>query len=79
MLVVDYYVLRKRQLNLHLLYDEEGPYKGVNWAAIIATVAGVVVALIFNKISWYASLIPAGLTYYILMKSMPSARRFLAN
>ena len=78
-LVVDYYVLRKRQLNLHLLYDEEGPYKGVNWAAIIATVAGVVVALIFNKISWYASLIPAGLTYYILMKSMPSARRFLAN
>ncbi|HRO14853.1 MAG TPA: NCS1 family transporter [Paracoccus sp. (in: a-proteobacteria)] len=78
-LVVDYYVLRKRQLNLDLLYDENGPYRGVNWAAIVATVVGVVVALIFNRISWYASLIPAGLTYYILMKSMPSARRFLAN
>ena len=51
----------------------------MNWAAIIATALGVVVALIFNRISWYASLIPAGLAYYILMKSMPSARRFLAN
>lgn len=37
-LVVDYYLLRKRQLNLDLLYDENGPYRGVNWAAIIATV-----------------------------------------
>ncbi|MCZ0964358.1 NCS1 family transporter [Paracoccus benzoatiresistens] len=78
-LVVDYYVLRKRQLNLDLLYDEEGPYKGVNWAAIIATAVGIVFALIFSGISWYASLIPAGLSYYVLMKSMPSARRFLSN
>lgn len=78
-LVVDYYILRKRQLNLDLLYDEEGPYKGVNWAAIIATAVGIVFALIFSRISWYASLIPAGVTYYVLMKSMPSARRFLSN
>ena len=47
-LVVDYYLLRKRQLNLDLLYDENGPYRGVNWAAIIATALGVVVALIFG-------------------------------
>lgn len=78
-LVVDYYILRKRQLNLDLLYDEDGPYKGVNWAAIIATAVGIVFALIFSSISWYASLIPAGVAYYVLMKSMPSARRFLSN
>ena len=78
-LVVDYYILRKRQLNLDLLYDEDGPYKGVNWAAIIATAVGIVFALIFSGISWYASLIPAGVTYYVLMKSMHSARRFLSN
>ncbi|SNR50961.1 transporter [Paracoccus sediminis] len=78
-LVVDYYVLRKRQLNLDLLYDEDGPYKGVNWAAILATAIGIVFALIFSGISWYASLIPAGLSYYLLMKTMPSARRFLSN
>ncbi|MDQ1901606.1 NCS1 family transporter [Paracoccus sp. WLY502] len=78
-LVVDYYVLRKRQLNLDLLYDENGPYKGVNWAAFIATAVGIVFALIFSGISWYASLIPAGVTYYVLMKTLPSARRFLSN
>lgn len=78
-LVVDYYVLRKRQLNLELLYDANGPYRGVNWAAIIATTVGVVSALIFSGVSWYASLIPAGLSYYLLMKSLPSARRFLSN
>lgn len=78
-LVVDYYILRKRQLNLDLLYDEQGPYKGVNWAAILATATGIAFALIFSSISWYASLIPAGLSYYILMKTMPSARRFLSN
>lgn len=78
-LVVDYYVLRKRQLNLELLYDPNGPYRGVNWAAIIATTVGVVSALIFSGVSWYASLIPAGLSYYVLMRSLPSARRFLSN
>lgn len=37
---------------------------------------GVVVALIFSGVSWYASLLPAGLTYWLLMRVMPSARRF---
>ncbi|MDO5621058.1 MAG: NCS1 family transporter [Paracoccus sp. (in: a-proteobacteria)] len=78
-LVVDYYILRKRNLNIDLLYAETGPYAGINWAAIIATAAGVFVALLMPGISWYASLIPAGLTYYILMKTLPSSRRFLEN
>lgn len=78
-LVVDYYVLRKRELNLDKLYDENGPYRGVNWAAMIAALIGVVVALIFSGVSWYASLLPAGLTYYLLMRYMPSAQRFMEN
>lgn len=75
-LVVDYFVLRGQKLDLEKLYDPEGPYKGVNWAAVIAMAVGVVVALIFSNISWYASLIPAGLIYWLLMKTMPSAQRF---
>ena len=78
-LVVDYYILRKRKLNLQKLYDETGPYRGVNWAGMIAALVGVIVALIFSKVSWYASLVPAGLTYYLLMKNLPSAKRFLEN
>lgn len=77
-LVVDYYVIRRQKLNLLHLYDEAGPYRGVNPAAIIATVAGVVFALMFTGVSWYASLIPAGATYYVLMRVLPASRRFLA-
>ena len=78
-LVVDYFVLRKQELNLDKLYDPEGPYKGVNMAAIIAMCVGIVFALIFSGISWYASLLPAGILYYLLMKHLPSAQRFREN
>lgn len=76
-LVVDYFVLRKQELDLDKLYDPEGPYQGINMAAVIAMAVGVVAALIFSGISWYASLLPAGITYYLLMKNLPSAKRFL--
>ncbi len=75
-LVVDYYIVRKRTLDLEKFYDEKGPYSGINWAGFIAAFVGVVVALIFSSVSWYASLIPAGLTYYVLMNTLPSAARF---
>ena len=77
-LVVDYYFLRKQKLDLDNLYDENGPYKGVNMAAVIAMVVGIVVALLFSSISWYASLIPAGAIYWILMLKMPAAQRFMS-
>lgn len=75
-MAVDYYILRKRTLNVERLYDPEGPYKGVNPAAVIALVAGLIIAFTFTSISWYASLIPAGLTYYVLMKNWSVCQRF---
>lgn len=75
-LVVDYYLIRKRTLNLQHLYDAEGPYRGVNYAALVATAIGVVAALSLSSISWYASLIPAGLSYYLLMQYWPACARF---
>ena len=77
-LVVDYYFLRKQKLDIDKLYDENGPYKGVNMAAVIAMAVGIIVALIFSSVSWYASLIPAGAIYWILMLKMPSAQRFMS-
>ncbi len=76
-LVVDYFVLRRQVLDLDKLYDPEGPYSGVNWAAVIAMGIGVVAALTFSGLSWYASLLPAGISYYLLMQVLPSAQRFL--
>lgn len=78
-LVVDYYVLRRRTLNLTHFYDADGPYRGVNWAGIVATVLGAVTALSFPAVSWYASLVPAGLAYWLLMTRWDVCRRFLSN
>ena len=77
-LVVDYYILRKQKLDIDKLYDPNGPYKDVNMAAIIAMGVGIVVALIFSSVSWYASLLPAGIIYWVLMLKMPAAQRFMS-
>lgn len=74
-LAVDYYLIRKQNLNLKALYDPEGPYRGVNWAGVIAAMVGAAVAFIFVDVSWYAGLIPAGLTYYLLVQTA-AYRRF---
>jgi NCS1 family nucleobase:cation symporter-1 len=76
-LVVDYYLLRGRTLKLEQFYDAQGPFRGVNWAGIAAVAAGAAVALTFSSVSWYASLLPAGATYWLLMKHWAPARRFL--
>lgn len=75
-MVVDYFILRRRKLDITKLYDENGPYKGVNYAAVIAALAGALVALTFSSVSWYASLIPAGVTYYLLMQYWQPCQRF---
>ncbi|WP_027967377.1 NCS1 family transporter [Halomonas halocynthiae] len=75
-MVVDYFLIRRRSLDLDKLYDEHGPYRGFNPAALIATVVGIAAALSFSQVSWYASLIPAGLTYLLLMRYWAPCQRF---
>lgn len=75
-MVVDYFILRRRTLDLDKLYDENGPYRGVNYGAVLAALAGAAVALTFSSVSWYASLLPAGIIYYLLMCHWQLCRRF---
>lgn len=75
-MVVDYYFIRKRTLNLEKYYDENGAYRGLNYAGFIASAVGAVIALYFSKVSWYASLLPAGLVYYVLMQYWGPCQRF---
>jgi NCS1 family nucleobase:cation symporter-1 len=75
-LVVDYFIIRRRTLDISKLYDENGPYRGVNYAAIFASLIGAAVALWFSSVSWYASLIPAGVSYYLLMNNWSACARF---
>jgi NCS1 family nucleobase:cation symporter-1 len=76
-MVVDYYVIRGRRLDLAALYDTDGTFRGVNYAALVAVVIGVAVAFTFPAVGWYASLVPAGLAYYLLMRRWTACRRFL--
>ena len=75
-MVVDYYILRKSQLDINMMYDKDGPFNGINWAAIIAIIVGAIASLFVMDLSWYVSLIPTGVVYYILMKVMKSAAPF---
>lgn len=75
-MVVDYFIIRRRRLDVGKLYDPQGPYRGVNYAAIFASLLGAMVALSLSSVSWYASLVPAGLSYYLLMHHWPACQRF---
>ncbi|WP_207662173.1 cytosine permease [Clostridium sp. AM58-1XD] len=78
-MITDYYILRKKKLDLDMLYDENGPFKGVNWQGIAATLAGAAVSLIFIDLSWIAGIIPSVLVYLLLTKYRPLSKEFLAG
>ena len=75
-MVVDYFFLRKQKLDVNELYDKNSRFKGINWAAIIAIAVGSVCSLLVLDMSWYVSLIPTGLVYFLLMKFLPTSERF---
>jgi NCS1 family nucleobase:cation symporter-1 len=75
-MATDYLILRKEKIDVNLYYDKEGPFKGVNWAAIVATLVGALISAFVLDISWYVSLIPTALVYFLLMKYLPSSKRF---
>jgi NCS1 family nucleobase:cation symporter-1 len=79
-LIVDYWIIRKRKLDLVSLYVADGAYRyhqGYNFAAIAATVVGALVALagmfwepmkpIYDW-SWFVGLGVSGGLYWLLMR-----------
>ena len=75
-MVLDFFFLRKQKLDINTLYDREGQFKGINWAAVIAILIGSVCSLFVMDLSWYVSLIPTAIAYYILMKVMKGSEGF---
>ena len=75
-MAVDYYILRKKKLDINDMYDKQGAFKGINWAAVIAIIFGSLCSLLVMQLSWYVSLSPTGVAYYLLMKVMPSSKPF---
>lgn len=77
-MIVDYYIVRKQKLDLPALYDKGSRFSGINWTAMIAMAVGAAAAFVLPAIGWYVSLIPAGLTYWLLMTKTSMGARFLA-
>jgi cytosine/uracil/thiamine/allantoin permease len=79
-LLCDYFVIRKKELNLPALYDTNGEYSysgGFNIAAILAFFTGIIIALIgywvpalnfLYSLSWFTGFLISFVLYYILYK-----------
>jgi NCS1 family nucleobase:cation symporter-1 len=80
-MITDYFLLRHTYLDVGELYNPRGIYRygsGVNYRAIVALAAGVVVALIgllvpplrwLYDYAWFVGFLVASLTYWISMRS----------
>ncbi|QAS51574.1 NCS1 family transporter [Halobacillus litoralis] len=67
----DYYLLRKRRMNVYDLYKSGGQFRydgGINWAGIISWVIGSVFAYTFSTYSFFVGFGIGALSYYLLAK-----------
>ena len=70
-LFADYYLIRKRRVNVKDLYELDGQYKymnGFNLAGLIAWVIGGVLANMFSAYSSLVGFFVGALVYYVLAK-----------
>jgi nucleobase:cation symporter-1, NCS1 family len=79
-MVSDYFLIRKTELDVNSLYHREGVYyyaKGINPRAIVALVLGVVIALVgllvkplhfLYDYAWFVGFFIAGLIYVVSMR-----------
>ncbi|MED4205746.1 NCS1 family transporter [Neobacillus mesonae] len=70
-LFADYYLLRKRRMNIPELYKKEGQFsyaKGWNLAGIISLVIGMGVATLFSSYAFIVGFVASFIPYYYLGK-----------
>jgi NCS1 family nucleobase:cation symporter-1 len=86
-MIADYFVVRRCDLNVDDLYRRNGLYeydRGVNYRAVLALGLGIIVALLglvlppvrwLYDYAWFVGFLVAGAAYIILMQRVPSAAR----
>ncbi|HZS47106.1 MAG TPA: NCS1 family nucleobase:cation symporter-1 [Blastocatellia bacterium] len=84
-LIVDYWIIRRKELRVADLYKTQGSYTyagGWNWWAVVATLLGCAFAwggLVFKPLkplydyAWFVGLFVSGLSYYLFMKAGKAA------
>jgi NCS1 family nucleobase:cation symporter-1 len=90
-MITDYFLLRRMSLDVGELYNPVGIYRygnGVNYRAIFALVAGVIVALIgllvpplrwLYDYAWFVGFLVASLAYWISMRNVATPSGVNAN
>jgi cytosine/uracil/thiamine/allantoin permease len=77
-LLADYFVVRKRALNVNDLYRVQGPFSGTNRIALIALLTGVLVALsgywmkpleLLYQLSWFTGFAVSFVVYVLGIRS----------
>jgi NCS1 family nucleobase:cation symporter-1 len=83
-MIADYFIVRKRELNVDDLYRRQGIYEfsnGVNWRAVLSLAAGIVVALVGTVVpsmrwlydyAWFVGFAISGGLYVVLMRRVQS-------
>jgi NCS1 family nucleobase:cation symporter-1 len=84
-MVVDYFIVRRRELAVDDLYLRNGIYRysnGINYRALAALAAGIAVALLGLAVpgmrwlydyAWFVGFLVAGAVHFILMQREPAA------
>ncbi|MFQ0992850.1 NCS1 family transporter [Gilliamella apicola] len=67
-LLVEYYLLRRQQININALYDNKGQFAGYNSAAILAMLIGSASAFYEVSLSWVVGFFVGGISYILLTK-----------
>ncbi|MCM3162239.1 NCS1 family transporter [Metabacillus litoralis] len=70
-MICDYYIIRKRRLNVRDLYKENGQYtfnKGINWAGMISWIFAGGLAIYFLEYMYLVGFPLGMVTYYFLTK-----------
>jgi nucleobase:cation symporter-1, NCS1 family len=86
-MIADYFILRHCELDVDALYRSQGPYQyssGINWRAVLALGAGVVLALTglivpplrpLYDYAWFVGFFVAGAVYLGLMRGLSLSSR----
>ncbi|HBV86265.1 MAG TPA: allantoin permease [Desulfosporosinus sp.] len=67
-LLIEYYILRKQNVNVADLYNEDGPFAGYNPAAMLALLIGAGAAFTKVELAWIIGVVVSGVAYILLMK-----------
>ncbi len=82
-MIADYFLVRHCQLDVAALYRRDGPYEysnGINFRAVAALIAGIVVALLglvvpairwLYDYAWFDGFLVSAVAYTLLMRSVP--------